>query len=354
MVNKFLNKTNCVILVFFFIFFSIINNANAEVLTNKLSGKILLQVEDCGQAWYIEPSTKHRAFLGKPDDAFKIMRELGLGISESTFNTFNTFAPINLSGKILLRVEARGEAYYVNPGNLKMHYLGKPTDAFNVMRNLGLGISTENINKIPVHEKYKEKKYGEFGILYKSTNIIDGDTIKVEIDGIEESIRLIGVDTPEMQDSRNMVECFATEAKSYLEKILINKSFSLESDQSQGERDKYNRLLKYIILDDGTNINKAIIENGFGFEYTYNLPYKYQTEFISAEKLAMKNKFGLWADEACKKTPTEDVLDINGCESKTFCSQMTSCEEALYFLNTCDLSRLDADQDGTPCESLCK
>lgn len=130
---------------------------NAENLSNKLSGRILLQVEGVGQAWYIDPETKQRAFLGRPADAFQIMRELGLGISEKNFNSFNGYAPKNLSGRILLRVEANGEAYYVSPTDLKMYFLGRPADAFNIMREKGLGITNEDLNAVPVFQKYKEQ-----------------------------------------------------------------------------------------------------------------------------------------------------------------------------------------------------
>lgn len=119
-------------------------------LSNRMSGKILLQVEDKGEGWYVNPVDNKRYFLGRPADAFNIMRELGLGISNKDFNSFKDYAPKRLSGKILLKVEDMGKAYYVNPDDLKMHYLGKPEDAFNVMRVLGLGISNDNIRKIGI------------------------------------------------------------------------------------------------------------------------------------------------------------------------------------------------------------
>ncbi|NQT50365.1 hypothetical protein HQ571_06755 [Candidatus Kuenenbacteria bacterium] len=122
--------------------------ANAASLAQNLSGKILLQVEENGEAWYVYPEDLKRYYLGRPADAFDVMRNLGLGINEASYNQFNGTAPKNLSGKILLRVEANGEAYYVYPQDLKMHYLGRPTDAFGIMRNLGLGISTNNLINI--------------------------------------------------------------------------------------------------------------------------------------------------------------------------------------------------------------
>lgn len=137
-----------------------INISNASGLATKLKGKILLQVESAGQAWYVDPETEERAYLGRPDDAFRIMRELGLGISESSYNSFNGYAPSRLSGKILLRVEANGEAYYVNPDNLKLYYLGRPADAFQIMRELGLGISNANLNDISINQKYRDNDSG--------------------------------------------------------------------------------------------------------------------------------------------------------------------------------------------------
>ena len=100
-----------------------------------------MQVESHGEAWYVNPDNEKRYYLGRPADAFRIMRELGLGISNKDFNSFNGYAPRRLSGKILLKVEDKGQAYYVNPVDLKMYYLGRPADAFRIMRELGLGMA---------------------------------------------------------------------------------------------------------------------------------------------------------------------------------------------------------------------
>lgn len=121
-------------------------------LSKRVSGNILLQVEKNGEGWYVYPDNKKKYYLGRPADAFNIMRKLGLGISENSFSSFGNYAPSRLSGKILLRVEKNGEAYYVNPTDLKMHYLGRPDDAFQVMRELGLGITNSDIRKIDVGE----------------------------------------------------------------------------------------------------------------------------------------------------------------------------------------------------------
>lgn len=136
-------------MVLIFILFSAIRT-EAALLPQKLSGKILLQVESNGEAWYVYPNDLQRFYLGRPADAFNIMRQLGLGVSEKDYKKFNGQAPAKLSGRILIRAESHGEAYYVYPDNRKMYYLGKPADAFEIMKKFGLGITNANLSKIPI------------------------------------------------------------------------------------------------------------------------------------------------------------------------------------------------------------
>lgn len=120
-------------------------------LAARLSGRILLQVEENGEGWYIYPETQKKYYLGRPADAFNIMRELGLGATHEFISTHEIY-PNHVLGKILLDVEQNGEAYYINPVDKKAYYLGRPDDAFSIMRELGLGISNSDIRKIEVGE----------------------------------------------------------------------------------------------------------------------------------------------------------------------------------------------------------
>jgi hypothetical protein len=131
---------------------ALVTKTNAA-LTNRLAGRILLQVEEKGEAWYVEPVSKQKHFMGRPADAFDMMRRFGVGISEANFSKFEkSGVPARFAGRIFLRVEKKGEAYYVNPVDMKLNYLGRPADAFNLMRELALGISNANIRQIPVGE----------------------------------------------------------------------------------------------------------------------------------------------------------------------------------------------------------
>lgn len=133
------------------------------------------------------------------------------------------------------------------------------------------------------------------------TRVVDGDTIIVSINGTTEKVRLIGVDTPETVDPRKPVQCFGNEASAFTKSLLTDESVHFESDPTQGDRDKYGRLLRYVFLSDGTLVNQQIIALGYGHEYTYRIPYKYQAKFKAAERIAREGKKGLWGPSACSK-----------------------------------------------------
>lgn len=136
------------------------------------------------------------------------------------------------------------------------------------------------------------EKTGEQAVVVR---VIDGDTIEVNINNTKETVRFIGVDTPETVDPRKKVQCFGKEASNFTASYLLDKTVFLESDPTQDNRDKYQRILRYVFLEDGTNYNKLLIAQGYAHEYTYYLPYKYQAEFKLAEQEARENNRGLWS-----------------------------------------------------------
>lgn len=135
--------------------------------------------------------------------------------------------------------------------------------------------------------------------LARLIRIVDGDTIVVEINNQEATVRLIGIDSPEVYDPRKSVQCFGKEATEKIKELINGNYIILTSDSTQDDKDKYSRLLRYVYLEDGTFINQKMIEEGFAFEYTHIVPYKYQAEFREAQKQAKNEKLGLWADNVC-------------------------------------------------------
>jgi hypothetical protein len=120
---------------------------SAATLASQLSGRILLQVENKGEAWYVNPKDQKKYYLGKPDDAYALMRQLSLGISEKEFSSWSKGAPSWAKGKLYIRPQSHGEAYYVDL-NFRWHYLGRANDAWLLFRAQGMGISNSDLAKI--------------------------------------------------------------------------------------------------------------------------------------------------------------------------------------------------------------
>ena len=135
------------------------------------------------------------------------------------------------------------------------------------------------------------------GNLVQVVRVVDGDTIVVEMDGKQYSLRYIGIDTPETVDPRRGVQCFGVEASKENKSLVEGKKVILEKDIS--ETDKYNRILRYVYLklDDGSLlfVNDYLVRQGFARNLTYPPDVKYQQRFIEAEREARDNKRGLWS-----------------------------------------------------------
>lgn len=136
---------------------------------------------------------------------------------------------------------------------------------------------------------------------YIVTDVVDGDTIKLQMEDGVETARLIGVNTPETVDPRREVECFGREASSFLKAQLLNQQVAIAFDPTQDQRDRYGRLLLYVWLIPGLPadaepvfINKLLIAEGYAYEYTYQKPYQYQQEFKQAQTSAESANKGLW------------------------------------------------------------
>lgn len=137
---------------------------------------------------------------------------------------------------------------------------------------------------------------------YHVTQFDDGDTIIVDMNGREEKIRFIGVDTPETKDPRKPVQCFGKAASAFTKDLIGSQPVRLESDPSDTNRDRYGRLLRYVYLPDGRLVNLEIIRQGFGFAYV-SFPVEKIEAFKAAQAEARAANRGLWA--GCKPTPNQ-------------------------------------------------
>lgn len=201
----------------------VVSAHSAKLAPHRLRGRILLQVEGRGEAWYVRPDVGTRVPMGRPHDAFSLMRSLGVGITntdmekiplalvnlegspdvdgdglsdmaEAALGTdmrnpdtdgdgysdleevktgynplrgYGTRNPVDMNftrahaGKIFLAVQRNGEAWYVHPTELKRYYLGRPHDAFEIMRHTGLGITNTDIAGIKEADADGKKTSGD-------------------------------------------------------------------------------------------------------------------------------------------------------------------------------------------------
>jgi endonuclease YncB( thermonuclease family) len=130
--------------------------------------------------------------------------------------------------------------------------------------------------------------------LYEVTRFVDGDTITIDMNGTKETIRMIGVDTPETHKPNTAVQCFGPAASAFTKNLIGNNRVRLEADPTNQNRDRYDRLLRYVYLPDGKLVARELIANGFGFAYTL-FPFTKEPEFVAAEDTAKQSSKGLWS-----------------------------------------------------------
>ncbi|SIT74143.1 thermonuclease family protein [Edaphobacillus lindanitolerans] len=141
-------------------------------------------------------------------------------------------------------------------------------------------------------------------------NPIDGDTIKVNIDGRTESVRFLLVDTPETNHPRLGVQPFGPEAKEFTTKLVQSGSIELEFDVS--DRDKYNRLLAYVYVD-GVSVQEELLKNGLArVAYVYAPNTKYVDRYDALQKEAQQKAIGIWSVENYATDRGFDAAVVDG------------------------------------------
>jgi micrococcal nuclease len=137
------------------------------------------------------------------------------------------------------------------------------------------------------------------------SRVVDGDTFVLSN---KERVRLIGIDTPEKFESRKLdkdvlrsnkdktaIQELGEKASQYVKNLVEGKIVTLKTDRYSSDRDKYNRLLRYIYLEDGTCLNAKIIQDGYANAYT-KFQFEKEEEFKRLEKEARLNNRGLWKE----------------------------------------------------------
>jgi len=188
----------------------------------------------------------------------------------------------------------------------------------------------------------------------------DGDTITLLLAGNQQlKIRLAQIDAPENS------QAFGQRSKQSLSELVFNKTIHVKKETI----DKYGRTVGTLFID-GFDVNREQIKRGMAWAYR---KYLHDQSLLQVEKAARQAKVGLWTDpnpmppweyrhggkngsftnQVVPKAEPTSTPTNSSCGSKRYCKEMTSCEEAMFYLTQCGLSHIDKDSDGTPCEKVC-
>lgn len=313
-------------LIFLFLIFFPISSLKAS-LGADLSGLILLDVERNGEAWYVYPEDNMRYFLGRPLDAFRIMRELGLGIDEANFQKIaQAGMPVKgdidlakrLSGKIIIQTEKNGEAWYIYPKDLKKYYLGRPKDAYEIMRKLSLGISRENlalIHKPGLAESIDQYSSYEHKKINTKNGLFSVDLITIDLDN--PNLKII-TDTASPAPSKEKKNG-SFGARTLGEFVLENNAFAgINGTYFESYNNNNRNYYFYPVYD--TNKKKLI--NADQLKYWTTGPifawdidnkfyyFKDSREFVGVEEFENKNKVKLQALIGNKPRLIENKMNL--------------------------------------------
>ena len=181
--------------------------------------------------------------------------------------------------------------------------------------------------------------------------VIDGDTIEVDLNGGLYNVRYIGIDTPETKHPTRGVEPYGLEAAERNRQLVEGKTVYLEKDVS--EMDKYDRLLRYVYVDD-VMVNAVLVQEGYAQVSTYPPDVKYTEEFLKLQRQAREEGRGLWAGMPVESEGDEEVCDpsyptvcIPPPPPDLDCSDIPHRE---FKVLPPDPHRFDGDKDGVGCE----
>jgi micrococcal nuclease len=126
------------------------------------------------------------------------------------------------------------------------------------------------------------------------TRVVDGDTVAVRIDGADQRVRYIGVDTPETVKPGTPVQCFGKAASAYNHRLVDGQSVRLHFDAER--HDRYGRLLAYVYrARDGLFVNAALVRGGYATTLTIPPNTAHATQFATLERRARQRHRGLWS-----------------------------------------------------------
>lgn len=189
--------------------------------------------------------------------------------------------------------------------------------------------------------------------------VSDGDTATLLTSSNKSvKIRLAQIDAPEKN------QAFGEKSKQSLSDLIFGKQVSVEVET----KDRYGRSVGKIKVA-GVDANLEQVKRGMAWFY---VQYGKDSAYRNAEASARFNRVGLWSEPnpvppwvfrrggksstaAKQMVATSGSTSMSGnCGTKRYCKEMSSCEEAKFYLQQCGVKTIDGDEDGVPCEKLCR
>lgn len=291
-----------------------------------LKGKILLQIESGGKAWYVNPENNQRYFLGKPEDALELIQKLGLGIKHKDLVKFlKTSFPQRLSGKFLIDVDNNGEAYYIFPKDLKAYSLPTAFSAFELMKKKGLGIKNSDLEKIKIAPGYDRS-------VFDNNRDTDGDGVPDKFDFHPTKKSIIS----------NKLYKFKSSGKSFLSREFDQKEFVIKVPIPRDRYLMYAEYKPHKFSNDFSNIRDFIsADDQIVFIVAYQLQVFAQEEDMSYEQLSLDfvqqlqyNDDKYTSKDEYPKYPIETLMDGTG-----------DCEDLSFLLASLWLTMTNKDKD---------
>jgi endonuclease YncB( thermonuclease family) len=187
------------------------------------------------------------------------------------------------------------------------------------------------------------------GVVYR---VIDGDSLRIRTqEGREIEVRLADIDAPERDQP------YADRARDALTSLVLERSVEARFNDT----DTYGRIVARLYAA-GTDVSAEMLRRGLAWVYR---DYVRDRSLFAIEAEARAAGRGLWADADTaiapwewrsrdRAAPTRPDRGPFECGSKRACREMTSCAEARFYMTQCGVTTMDGDNDGIPCEALCR
>lgn len=260
--------------------------AAAATVTEANLGRILLDTSGHGEAWYVNPQSYQRVYLGRPADAFERLLERAIPVNYFHVERLATVAggahdaeyAKKVAGQVLLPNDLVGAAWYVDPVSGLRKRLASPADAWDIMK-AGTRVNATTLAAIP-REGVVPKRPALESIHVKS--VLTADTLELE-DGAK--LRILNVETPANPDLQETAMLRLRQA--------IGTSGLVTIERDVDDRDRDSRLLRHVFVGE-LNLGYELVRRGLAFHNIEEPNFKYAEQLIVASLDAARLKNGFW------------------------------------------------------------